>query len=137
MVSLRTDPHDYSPELMSHFLNPRNTGWLLENDGAGMAGDPDCGDFIVICVIIRNGLIQDARFQVKGCPAAVAVGSIVTSLAIGLLVDEALRIDARAVSEALGGLSPEKLHCSALGILALREALDMSQGPHPRQILQC
>ncbi len=118
----------YSEILIDHFSNPRNLGWLLENDGAGMAGDPRCGDFVVICICVTDEKISDIRFQVKGCPAAVAVSSMLTTMALGQSLAKAEMIKPVEISNALGGLQPEKLHCSTMAVAALRQAISEYRG---------
>lgn len=113
----------YSDILVEHFLDPQNLGWIFENDGAGMAGDPSCGDFIVVSISVEDDKLKDIKFQVQGCPAAIAVGSMMTVLAKGKSLDEALAITESDVADALGGLSEAKLHCSTLAVEALREAI--------------
>ncbi|MBR0598521.1 iron-sulfur cluster assembly scaffold protein [Sinanaerobacter chloroacetimidivorans] len=113
----------YTNDVMDHFQNPRNSGHLVDADGEGKTGDPECGDHIVISIKVRNQRIEDIRFLVYGCAAAIATTSMTTELAKGKTLTEALNITDDDVANALGGLPENKLHCSLLGPTALKNAI--------------
>ena len=113
----------YSKTLLDHFLNPRNVGEIPDADGVAGIGDPSCGDFLKVWIKVRDFHIVDIRFKCKGCPAAIATASVMTELAKGRHVDEAAEITDEMIAEAVGGLPPEKAHCSNLGATALYEAI--------------
>lgn len=113
----------YTETVRNHFLNPRNAGVLEDPDGVGSVGDPVCGDFLCVMIKVRDDRIEDIRFQCRGCPAAIATASAMTELAIGKTLDEAWGITDEAIESAVGGLPPEKRHCSNLGASALAEAV--------------
>jgi len=114
----------YSDKLMDHFLDPRNAGEIPDADGIGTVGDPECGDFMKVWIKVDGNLIVDVKFKCKGCPAAIAVGSMVTELAVGKDLDEAMELTDDDIADALGGLPEPKQHCSNLGAAALHEAID-------------
>lgn len=118
----------YSEKLMDHFTNPRNVGEIPEADGVGEEGNPTCGDVMKISIKVEDGRITDAKFRTFGCGAAIAVSSMVTEMVKGKTLDEALSITKEAVAEALGGLPPQKMHCSNLGADALRRAIEDYKG---------
>ncbi len=113
----------YSKKVLDHFLCPRNTEVLERVDGIGMLGDPDCGDFIKVYIKVENDRITGICFQIKGCPAAIACGSVMTELALGLTLDEAVEITGEDILDNLGELPAGKEHCSNLGVGALYEAI--------------
>lgn len=112
---------------MEHFRNPRNMGEMKDADAIGEIGNPVCGDlmFIYIKVKERNGqeIIDDISFQTFGCAAAIATSSMVTELAKGKTLDEALDITRSDVADSLDGLPPIKLHCSNLAADGLHLAV--------------
>ncbi len=114
----------YTKEVMDHFTNPRNVGEMPDADGIGTEGNPVCGDVMKIFIKVKEDKIIDAKFQTFGCGAAIAVSSMVTEMVKGKTLDEALSISKETVSNALGGLPPQKLHCSNLGADALRKAIE-------------
>ncbi len=114
----------YSEKVMDHFTNPRNVGEMADADGVGTEGNPVCGDMMKIFIKVKNDKITEAKFQTFGCGAAIAVSSIVTEMAQGMTLDEALKITKASLAEALDGLPPQKMHCSNLGADALRKAIE-------------
>ena len=117
-------PKGYSEALMDHFLHPRNVGEIPHADGVGSVGDPTCGDHLQVWIQVDDSdCLSDVKFRCKGCPAAIACASTMTELAIGADLDRASEITDEVVEDALGGLPPEKRHCSNLAAAALYEAI--------------
>lgn len=114
----------YSKKVMDHFMKPRNVGEITDADGVGEVGNPVCGDVMTFYIRVKNGIITDVRFKTFGCGAAIAVSSIVSEMAKGKTVEEAMNITNESVVDGLGGLPPLKLHCSNLGADALHKALE-------------
>lgn len=114
----------YSKKVMDHFTNPRNVGEMPDADGIGEEGNPVCGDAMKIFIKVKDDVITDVKFQTFGCGAAIAVSSIVTEIAKGKTLDEAMNITKASLSEALDGLPPQKMHCSNLGADALHKAIE-------------
>lgn len=114
----------YSDTVIDHFKNPRNVGELEQPDGVGEVGNPVCGDMIRITIKVEGDRLADVRFKTFGCGAAVASGSMGSEMAKGKTLEEAYSITNRDVAEALGGLPPEKLHCSNLAADGIRAAID-------------
>ena len=114
----------YSEKVMDHFMNPRNVGDIENPDGVGEEGNPTCGDAMRITIKVENDIITDVKVKTFGCGAAIAVSSMVTEMAIGKTLDEALKITKESVAQELDGLPPQKMHCSNLGADALRKAIE-------------
>ncbi len=114
----------YSKEVMDHFMNPRNVGEMPDADGVGAEGNPVCGDMMKLFIKVKDDRIEDAKFQTFGCGAAIAVSSMITEMVKGKTLEEAMAISKEQVASALGGLPPQKMHCSNLGADALRKAIE-------------
>lgn len=114
---------DYSEKVMDHYRNPRNVGSIENADAVGVAGSLTCGDQLKIYLKIENNIVTDAKFQTFGCGSAVASSSILTEMIIGKTVDEVRKITNKDIADELGGLPPEKMHCSVMGYEALEDAL--------------
>jgi len=117
----------YSERVMDHFRNPRNVGEIENADGIGEVGNPVCGDMMTFYVKVEDGRLKDVKFKTFGCGAAIAVSSMVSEMATGKTIEEALKITNAMVAQELGGLPQNKLHCSNLGADALHKAIEDSQ----------
>ena len=113
----------YSKKVMEHFMNPKNVGTIENPDGYGKVGNPVCGDLMEMYITVKDDKISDMKFQTFGCGSAIATSSMVTELAKGMHVDEAMKITRNDVASELDGLPPIKMHCSNLAADALHEAI--------------
>lgn len=125
---------------MDHFVNPRNVGELENANAIGEVGNLKCGDIMKIYMRIEDDIIKDVSFKTFGCGAAVATSSMATEMVKGKTVKEALALTNKAVTEALDGLPPQKIHCSVLAEEAIKSALAnyyKGQGIDPTPIIGC
>ena len=113
----------YSEKVMDHFRNPRNVGVIEDADGVGEVGNAKCGDIMKIYLKIKDGIIEDVKFETFGCGSAIASSSMATELIKGKPIEEAMTLTNKAVAEALDGLPAHKLHCSVLAEEAIKAAL--------------
>ena len=114
----------YSEKVMEHLRNPRNVGEIKDPDGIGHVGNPICGDIMELYIKVKDGKIVEAKFKTFGCGAAIASSSMVTEMVKGKSIEEALEVSSKAIAEALGGLPPQKMHCSVLAEEALKSAIN-------------
>jgi len=115
----------YSDIVMDHFMNPRNVGEIENPDGVGEVGNPVCGDMMTFYIKVGDDdRLEDVKFKTFGCGAAIAVSSMVSEMATGKTLDEAVEITRKDVAEQLGGLPENKMHCSNLGADALHKAIE-------------
>jgi nitrogen fixation NifU-like protein len=117
----------YSEKVMEHFANPRNVGEIKDADGVGEIGNPVCGDMMTFYIKVKDNKISDVKFKTFGCGAAIAVSSMVSEMAMGKTIEQALEITNASVAKELGGLPPNKMHCSNLGADALHRAIEQYQ----------
>ena len=113
----------YSEKVIEHFRNPRNMGEIKNADGVGTVGNPICGDQMTIYIKVKNNRIVDIKFKTFGCAAAIATSSMITELAKGKTLEEAMKITRKDVADELDGLPPIKMHCSNLAADALHAAI--------------
>ena len=114
----------YSEKVMDHFRNPRNVGEIPDADGVGTVGNPVCGDLMTVYIKVEDATLKDIKFKTFGCGAAVATSSMITELAKGKTIEEALKITRSDVADSLGGLPSIKMHCSNLAADALHAAIN-------------
>ena len=134
----------YTDEVMDHYRNPRNVGEIEDATLIGEAGSLACGDKLKLYLKVNeSGIIEDAKFQTFGCGSAVASSSILTEMLIGKTLEEAKQITNKDIADKLGGLPPQKMHCSVMGHEALEDALakhydeDVDPKEHKKIICQC
>ena len=113
----------YSEKVMEQFRNPRNMGEIPDADGVGTVGNPVCGDLMNIYIKVRDNRLTDVKFKTFGCGAAIATSSMITELAKGKTLEEAMKITRSDVAESLNGLPKIKMHCSNLAADGLQAAI--------------
>ena len=113
----------YSQKVMDHFMHPRNVGEIKNPDGVGEVGNPVCGDMMTFYIKVKDNRLEDVKFKTFGCGAAIAVSSMVSEMAMGKTLEEALKITPKRVADELEGLPKQKFHCSNLGAQALTKAI--------------
>ena len=118
----------YTQKVIEYFRKPHNYGRMKNPDGVGKVGNVVCGDVMWLYIKVGKDkkareIIKDIKFETFGCVAAIATSSVITDLAKGKTLEEALKIDKNRIVKSLGGLPPIKLHCSVLAADALAEAI--------------
>ena len=113
----------YSEKVMDHFRNPRNVGVIEDANGIGEVGNAKCGDIMKMYLKIKDGVVEDVKFETFGCGSAIASSSMATELIKGQPVEEVKKLTNKAVAEALDGLPAYKMHCSVLAEEAIQYAL--------------
>lgn len=134
-----TSQQTYSKRLLAHFRNPKFVKDIKNADGVGEVGNMKCGDVMHLKIKVgrpraypetfsKKGLqgakIKDIGFQTFGCPAAVASSDVVCELALGKTLEQASKITKDNIVKKLGGMPQIKVHCSVLGIEALKKAIE-------------
>ena len=118
----------YTETVIEHFRNPHNMGKLEDYSAIGKVGNIVCGDVMWLYIKVERddkdrAVITDISWETFGCTAAIATSSMVSDLAKGKTIDEAITLTNQDVAKKLGGLPPMKMHCSALAADALNEAI--------------
>ena len=114
----------FTEEALNRFRNPKNAGKLKDYNGKGKSGDPECSDVIEMFVKFKEDKVIDAKFMVFGCPGAVSTTDAFIDLIKQKSIAEALKITEEDISNALGGLPVEHMHCSNLPIESFRKAVE-------------
>ena len=118
----------YNKKVLQHFKNPHNFGKIKNADGIGKVGNIICGDVMNLYLKIGQNkkgeeILKDIKFETYGCVAAIATSSMITDLAKGKTIDEAIKLNKDSIINALDKLPSIKIHCSDLAIDALNEAI--------------
>ena len=113
----------YTEKVMEEFKNPQNVGEIENADAVGEVGNAVCGDIMKIYMKIDDDIITDIKFKTFGCGAAIATSSMATQLVKGKSIYDAMKLTNKEVMDRLGGLPPQKIHCSVLAEEAIAAAL--------------
>lgn len=103
---------------------PQNAHSMPDADAEGSYGDPSCGDYLTVYLKVKDNRIEEISYLVFGCCASIAISSMTSVLAKGKTLEEALNITEEDIIQALDGLPENKVHCSNLGVSALRSAIE-------------
>jgi len=114
----------YSDKLMARFLAPSHTGDIADPDGVGVEGNVTCGDVVQLAVKVDGGLITEATFRAQACATAIAAADACCDLVLGATVTAAEVLELGDVSAVLDGFPEEREGCAAIGLGALRSALE-------------
>lgn len=115
---------EYTPQVMEHFMNPRNPGALPGATGTGQAGEGVRGELMIqISISAPEGVIEEARFRAFGCSASIASASVTTELLTGRTLEAALELSPDEVETTLGGLPESKAHCARYAAAAAHAAV--------------
>ena len=116
--------NQYSKKLMKHFRNPKFVKKVKNPDGVGEVGNLRCGDIMHLEIKVEDNKIKDIGFQTFGCAAAIASSDVVCELAKGKTLEQAGKLTKDDIIKKLGSMPPIKVHCSVLGIQALKKAIE-------------
>ncbi len=118
----------YTEKVIEHFRHPHNMGKLRDYSAVGKVGNIICGDVMWLYIKVDKDpkgrdIISDISWETFGCTAAIATSSMISEMAKGKTLKEAIAITNKNVADELDGLPPIKMHCSALAADALNEAI--------------
>lgn len=119
----------YTNKTLKIFRNPKNIGEMKNPDGIGKVGNPICGDIMLVHLKVGKNkknqeIIKDIKIKTFGCVAAIATSSIMSALVKGKTLDYAKKLKKETIAKELGGLPPQKMHCSNLASDALLLAIE-------------
>ncbi len=112
----------YSETLIEHFRHPRNAGMMRDPDGVGESEYAECMDLARVFLRVREGGIEDVRFQTYGCGPTIAASSAATELIRGAALADVLELVDAQVDAAVGGLPPDRAHAAQVVTAAIRAA---------------
>ena len=78
----------YQEMILTHSRTPRNYRVMEPVDRKVDGHNPMCGDSITVYLSVRDGVVEDASFQGRGCAIAVSSASLMTDAIKGRPVEE-------------------------------------------------
>ena len=73
----------YRDVILDHNKRPRNFGTLVPSDAHAEGHNPLCGDQLTVWLRMKDGAIEDIRFEGKGCAISTASASLMTEAVKG------------------------------------------------------
>ncbi|MCG7378876.1 SUF system NifU family Fe-S cluster assembly protein [Paenibacillus sp. ACRSA] len=131
----------YRRVIMDHYKNPRNRG-TFDNDAVTVnLNNPTCGDRISLQLMLKDGIVQEAKYTGEGCSISMSSASMMSEAVKGKTMEQALDMANRFSSlmkgeevdfddyedlEALSGVNkfPARIKCATLAWNALRKGID-------------
>jgi nitrogen fixation NifU-like protein len=113
----------HSERLLEHFRNPRNVGQLQPPAITVDVSNPACGDLLRLSARFENDRVAEVRYQVRGCAASIAAGSVLTEWMAGKTRAELKTLTPAMIEEALGGLDAASKHAAVLSIDGVKRLL--------------
>jgi len=112
----------YPEHIVELAKGPNHFGRMNNPTSAASIKGP-CGDEMEFYLVIKDKIIEDLNFYVKGCIGTKVCGAMTAQLALGKSIDEALKISPKNIIKALNGLPEDHYHCSILAITTLYRAI--------------
>lgn len=118
----------YSNKAIQYYLERPYMGEIKNADQISeLTGH--CGDTMkVFLKLDESGRIEDVRYQVLGCPGAIAAAMAAVDLVKGKSLGEALSLTDRDVFRELEDLPDQKQHCIRLAVKTLQKAIEEYSG---------
>ncbi|MHA1729354.1 MAG: iron-sulfur cluster assembly scaffold protein [Promethearchaeota archaeon] len=113
----------YSEIVRREYRYPVNIGRIEDRNGFNRVKG-SCGDTMQFFIKIKDKILENVKFQTDGCGITIAAGSKLTKIVMGKNIDEIMKMESQDLTDALHGLPPEHLHCSALAMDTLKGAIE-------------
>lgn len=117
----------YAEQAIDYFLRKPNMGSMQNPDHKTELTGP-CGDTMRCYLKIDKGRIEQAKYEVLGCPGAISAAMALADLVKGKTLNEALKVNDRDVCRALVEIPDQKQHCIRLAVKTMEKAIKEYQG---------
>lgn len=117
----------YAEKAIDYFLRQPNMGSMQNPDHKTELTGP-CGDTMRCYLKIDKGRIEEAKYEVLGCPGAISAAMALADLVKGKTLNEALKVNDRDVCRALVEIPDQKQHCIRLAVKTMEKAIKEYQG---------
>ncbi len=111
----------YRELILDHYQHPHNHGEIPGADISYEDSNPLCGDKIRIDIKLKGNVVDEVKFNGKGCAISQASASMLTDELIGKSLDEIKKIDKDFVTQMLGiPLGPTRIKCALLPLKVIK-----------------
>jgi nitrogen fixation NifU-like protein len=111
----------YRELILDHYQHPHNHGEIPDADISYEDSNPLCGDKIRIDLKLKNNVVEDVKFNGKGCAISQASASMLTDELIGKSLDEIKQLDKQFILDLLGiPLGPTRIKCALLPLKVIK-----------------
>ena len=111
----------YREVILDHYQHPHNHGEIENADITYEDSNPLCGDKIRIDIKLKNNIVEDVKFNGKGCAVSQASASMLTDELIGKSLDEIKKLDKQFILDLLGiPLGPTRIKCALLPLKVIK-----------------
>ena len=119
----------YQENILDHYRNPHNFGFLDNPDADANDYNPLCGDKVGIQLKINGNKIKEIKFYGSGCAISQAAASMLTDEINGKTVDDIMKLTKEDVLDLLGiEISYARLKCALLALKVLKMATYAHEG---------
>ena len=111
----------YREIILEHYKNPSNRGQIADATFSHEEDNPLCGDRIHIDLLVKDGVVTDAKFSGRGCAISQASADMLLDEIIGKPLADAQHLDKQAILDLIGiPLTPARLKCALLSLKVLK-----------------
>lgn len=111
----------YRELILDHYQHPHNHGEIPGADISYEDSNPLCGDKIRIDIKLKNNVVEDVKFNGKGCAISQASASMLTDELLGKSLDEIKAMDKQFILDMLGiPLGPTRVKCALLPLKVIK-----------------
>ncbi len=111
----------YRELILDHYQHPHHHGEIPDADISYEDSNPLCGDKIRFDIKLKNGIVQDVKFNGKGCAISQASASMLADELIGKSLEEIKKLDKQFILDLLGiPLGPTRIKCALLPLKVIK-----------------
>ncbi|MDY0219735.1 MAG: iron-sulfur cluster assembly scaffold protein [Desulfobacterium sp.] len=113
----------YSNTAIDYYIDQPSMGSLADaNQISELTGQ--CGDTMKVYLRMNDGIIEDAKIQVLGCPGAISAAMVAMEMIKGMTIEQARKITDRDIFRRLVEIPDQKQHCIRLAVKTMNKAFD-------------
>tara|TARA_Y100000034_G_C6714959_1_gene316007 strand:- start:47 stop:427 length:381 start_codon:yes stop_codon:yes gene_type:complete len=114
----------YREHILELYKNPSNFGELPNPTNQHTEINSYCGDEITVQLIVKNGKIEDVKFNGSGCVISMVSSSLLTDKIKGMKIKDVKKFNKGDILKLLKiSVNPSRLKCVLLPLDATKGAL--------------